>query len=112
MEQSLKCGLAKMLPEVLVELSIVRIYQFEIVSERFRIRKICRVDVGVGRRDGRVVGPAKHDRNHVEAVDGEELLRHVVPAHGVLEGKVEFVLGLGLAITLPAVLFWTFEFAT
>jgi len=82
------------------------------VSKGFRIRKIRSVDVGVGRGDGRVVGPAQHNGDHVEAVDGEELLRHVVPAHGVLEGKVEFVLGLGLAITFPAVFFWTFKFAT
>jgi hypothetical protein len=103
---------AKLSPEVFVELGIVRIDELKIMSERFRIRKIGRVNVRVGWRDGRVVGPAQHYRNHVEAVDGEELLRHVVPAHGVLEGKVEFVLGLGLAVTFPAVFFWTFEFAT
>jgi hypothetical protein len=50
--------------------------------------------------------------NHVEAVDGEELFGHVVPAHGVLEGEVELVLGLGLPVALEPVLFRALELAT
>jgi hypothetical protein len=34
--------------------------------------------------------------NHVEAVDSEELFSDIIPAHGVLEGEVELVLGFGL----------------
>ena len=47
-------------PEVLVELCVVGVDDLEEVGQRFRVRKIGRVDVRVGRRDGRVVGASEH----------------------------------------------------
>ena len=46
-------------PEVLVELCVVGVDDLEEVGQRFRVRKIGRVDVRVGRRDGRVVGASE-----------------------------------------------------
>ena len=34
--------------------------------------------------------------NHAKTVDSEEFFCDIIPAHGVLEGEVELVLGFGL----------------
>ena len=53
----------------------------------------------------RVVCAAQNDGDEVEpAEDGEELLRGVVPAEGVLEGQVELVLALRHPVTLHTLL--------
>ena len=53
----------------------------------------------------RVVCAAQHDGDEVEpAEDGEELLRGVVPAEGVLEGQVELVLALRHPVALHTLL--------
>jgi hypothetical protein len=47
-------------PEVFVEFGVVGVDDLEEVGQGLRVREVGRVDVGVGRRDGGVVGAPEH----------------------------------------------------
>ena len=57
-----------------------------------------------GRPEGGEVGAAERDGDDVVGEDVEELLGDVVVADGVLEGEIELVVALHVAVALPLVL--------
>ena len=57
-----------------------------------------------GRPEGGEVGPAERHGDDVVGEDVEELLGDVVVADGVLEGEVELVVALHVAVALTLVL--------
>ena len=61
--------------------------------------EVCDVEVGVGWRQGFVIGASHDDRNGQSLVENApELLRHVIPTQRVLKGQGEFVRGQTLTL--------------